>query len=59
MMPITKSLNQLILAGASARQLQEHAQKEGMLTIYQSGLALIHAGITTFDEVHRVTLENN
>jgi type IV pilus assembly protein PilB len=58
-MPITKSLNQLILAGASARQLQEHAQKEGMLTIYQSGLALIHAGITTFDEIHRVTLENN
>ena len=56
-MPITKTIAQLIMQNANSLDILKQAQLEGMLTIYQSGLALVKEGITTIEEVNRVTVE--
>ena len=47
----------MIMNGANSIELLKEAQAEGMLTIYQSGLEKIKQGITTIEEVNRVTVE--
>ncbi len=57
-MDITEDIQELILVGASAREIKRKAVEEGMLTLRHSGLAKIKAGITTLDEVLRETVLN-
>ncbi|MBA2656522.1 MAG: Flp pilus assembly complex ATPase component TadA [Tatlockia sp.] len=59
LLPITKTLEQLILSGANSVQISEQARKEGMLSIYQSGLEKIKLGLTTFEDLKRVTMIYN
>ena len=56
-MEIGEGIQELILIGASAREIRRKAVEEGMLTLRQSGLAKIKAGLTTLDEVLRETLQ--
>ncbi len=56
-LPMTKSLGQLIMSGANSLDILKVAQSEGMLTIFQSGLEKVKIGITTIEEVNRVTVE--
>lgn len=44
-----------ILAGADAASLQEVAKEQGMITLYEDGLRKVVAGVTTLEEVLRVT----
>src|SRR5438552_3747797 len=46
----------LILEDASTAVLREQAQKEGMKTLRQAGMAKVLEGVTTVEEVVRVTL---
>jgi type IV pilus assembly protein PilB len=55
-MPISERLRALILKNASTAELQEAARREGMKTLREAGLAKVLEGITTVDEVVRVTL---
>jgi type IV pilus assembly protein PilB len=55
-MEISEDVQELILVGASAREIRRKAVEEGMLTLRQSGLAKIKAGSTTLDEVLRETV---
>ncbi len=57
-MEISEDIQELILVGASAREIKRKAVEEGMLTLRHSGLAKIKAGITTLDEVLRETVLN-
>jgi type IV pilus assembly protein PilB len=57
-MEINEEIQELILVGASAREIRRKAIEEGMLTLRQSGLAKIKAGMTTLDEVLRETVGN-
>jgi type IV pilus assembly protein PilB len=57
-MEISENIQELILVGASAREIKRKAVEEGMLTLRSSGLAKIKAGITTLDEVLRETVVN-
>jgi type IV pilus assembly protein PilB len=57
-MEISEDIQELILVGASAREIRRKAVEEGMLTLRQSGLAKIKAGATTLDEVLRETVLN-
>jgi type IV pilus assembly protein PilB len=57
-MEISESIQELILVGASAREIKRKAVEEGMLTLRSSGLAKIKAGMTTLDEVLRETVLN-
>ena len=56
-MEVGEGIQELILVGASAREIRRKAVEEGMLTLRQSGLAKIKAGLTTLDEVLRETLQ--
>jgi type IV pilus assembly protein PilB len=55
-MEIGEDIQELILVGASAREIRRKAVEEGMLTLRQSGLAKIKSGMTTLDEVLRETV---
>jgi type IV pilus assembly protein PilB len=55
-MEIGEDIQELILVGASAREIRRKAVEEGMLTLRQSGLAKIKSGMTTLEEVLRETV---
>jgi len=55
-MPITPELRELILRGASPAELRTAAQAQGMKTLRQAGLAKVLEGVTTLEEVLRVTV---
>src|SRR5919201_1586139 len=55
-MPISETLNDMILKEASSAELREKAQKEGMKTLRQAGMQKVIEGVTTVEEVLRVTL---
>jgi type IV pilus assembly protein PilB len=57
-MEVSEDIQELILVGASAREIKRKAVEQGMLTLRQSGLAKVKAGLTTLDEVLRETLLN-
>jgi general secretion pathway protein E len=47
-------IRQLVLRHAEAREIQKAAIEEGMITMYEDGLAKALAGSTTIEEVLRV-----
>ncbi len=53
---MTDDLRELILIGASALELRKKAIDTGMITLRQSGLEKIRAGMTTLEEVVRETV---
>jgi type IV pilus assembly protein PilB len=55
-MEITDEVRELILIGASALELRKKAVEDGMITLRESGLHKIRAGITTVEEVVRETV---
>jgi type IV pilus assembly protein PilB len=54
-MPLKDELKELILEGASADELKKTAIRLGMKTLRMSGLAKIKNGITSVEEVVRIT----
>jgi type IV pilus assembly protein PilB len=54
-MALSPELRRMILRGASAAELQEHAVTEGMLTLRMDGIKKIERGITTLEEVVKET----
>jgi type IV pilus assembly protein PilB len=57
-MPISMNLRQLILGGATTDELRNAASNEGMRTLREDGLIKLKRGLTTIDEVLRVTVES-
>jgi type IV pilus assembly protein PilB len=57
-MPITDELRESILAGATALELKRTAIQGGMKTLRQSGLSKVAEGVTTLEEVLRVTMSD-
>ncbi len=55
-MEITDELRELIIIGASAMELRKRAIDLGMVTLRESGLYKIRAGITTIEEVVKETV---
>jgi len=53
---ITDEIRELILIGASALELRKKAVEDGMITLRESGLHKIRAGVTTIEEVVRETV---
>ncbi len=57
-MPVKEELKELILQGASATEIKKEAVRLGMVTLRKSGLKKVMEGITTIEEVMRVTFED-
>jgi type IV pilus assembly protein PilB len=55
-MPLTEEISGLILGRASAHQIRERASALGMATLREDGLAKVEQGLTTEEELLRVTL---
>lgn len=56
-LPMNKGLGELIMSGGHSLQILKAAQSEGMISIYQSGLDKVKQGITTLEEINRVTVD--
>jgi type IV pilus assembly protein PilB len=56
-MPVTREMRDLILANAPATELCKVAREQGMRTLREAGLAKVVEGVTTVEEVLRVTSE--
>ena len=54
-MPVKEDLKDLVLRGGSAIDVKREAIRLGMKTLRQSGLSKIEEGVTTLEEVLRVT----
>lgn len=54
---LDEGLKQKILQHADAGELMKYATQHGMQTMYQDGLSKVLAGITTIEEITRVTKE--
>ena len=57
-MPMTPDLRRMVVEGASKDKLKEQAVTEGMLTLRRVALLNAMRGITSIQEVLRVTLDN-
>ncbi|GLH71027.1 type IV-A pilus assembly ATPase PilB [Geothrix rubra] len=53
---ISETLKDMILTGASAIELREQGQKEGMITLRRSGCRKVLDGVTTIEEIIRETV---
>ena len=56
-LPMTDPIRKLIMAHEEAGAIQKLAINEGMQTLYENGLVKVIEGITTLEEVMRVTSE--
>lgn len=56
-LPMTDPVRKLIMAHEEAGAIQKLAVAEGMQTLYENGLVKVIQGITTLEEVMRVTSE--
>jgi general secretion pathway protein E len=52
---VDEPVREAILRGADAGQLQDIARQGGLVTLYEDGLRKVAAGVTSLDEVLRVT----
>ena len=55
-MPITPEVRDMILRSAPTAEIRQMAQEQGMKTLRQAGLRKVIEGVTTVEEVLRVTL---
>ncbi|MCI0507720.1 MAG: type IV-A pilus assembly ATPase PilB [Gammaproteobacteria bacterium] len=56
-MPISDTMRRIIMEGGNSIQLADQAQKEGIRDLRQSGLVKVRAGLTSLEEINRVTKE--
>ncbi len=56
-LPMTPTIKNLVMQNATSDQIEEQAKKEGMMTMLEDGIFKAAQGITTIEEVLRVTRE--
>lgn len=54
---VSNAIKELITQGASEKQIEDQAKKEGMMTMVEDGIYQSVLGITTLEEVFRVVSE--
>ena len=56
-MEVSETMGRIIMEGGNAMQIKEQAEKEGVVDLRQAGLNKVKDGVTSLDEVNRVTIE--
>ncbi|AHF04939.1 type II secretory protein GspE [Marichromatium purpuratum 984] len=56
-MPISEEISRLILEGGNSMQLADQARREGVADLRRSGLRKVKNGLTSLEELNRVTKE--
>ena len=56
-MEVSETMGRIIMEGGNAMQIAEQAAQEGVIDLRQAGLNKVKDGITSLEEVNRVTIE--
>jgi type IV pilus assembly protein PilB len=56
-MTCTESIGRIIMEGGNAMQIAAQAKKEGVADLRQSGLKKVKDGLTSLEEINRVTVD--
>jgi len=56
-LPVTEAIGRIILEGGSAPHIRDQARKEGVWDLRTAGLKKVVDGLTSLEEVNRVTVE--
>ena len=56
-MPVTETIGRIIMEDGNAMQIAEQSKKDGIPDLRQSGLKKVKDGITSLEEINRVTIE--
>ena len=54
-MPVSEEMGRIIMEGGNSQQLDQQAKVEGVADLRESGLRKVAAGITSLEEIDRVT----
>jgi len=54
-MPVSEAMGKIIMEGGTSLQLEKQAEKEGVYNLRRSGLRKVMQGITSLNELNRVT----
>jgi type IV pilus assembly protein PilB len=54
-MPVSEAMGRIIMENGNAMQLADQAKKEGIADLRESGLKKVRDGITSLEEINRVT----
>ena len=57
-LPVSEAIRRLVIKRASAAVLKNQALSEGMKTLRLAGIDKAHEGVTTLEEVWRLTAED-
>ena len=58
-MPMLEEIRELILNGANTAEIKRESMRLGIKTMRQSGLTKLNEGVTSFEEVLRVTISDD
>jgi type IV pilus assembly protein PilB len=56
-MPISEEIGRTIMMGGSVLEIKEQATREGVWGLRQAGLNKVRMGLTSLDEINRVTVD--
>jgi type IV pilus assembly protein PilB len=56
-MPVTETIGRIIMEDGNAMQIAEQSRKDGIPDLRQSGLKKVKDGITSLEEINRVTID--
>ncbi|NNF40858.1 MAG: type IV-A pilus assembly ATPase PilB [Woeseiaceae bacterium] len=56
-MEVSEAMGRIIMEGGNAMQISDQAASEGVLDLRQAGLNKVKEGLTSLDEINRVTIE--
>jgi type IV pilus assembly protein PilB len=56
-MEVSEAMGRIIMEGGNAMQISQQAEKEGVIDLRQAGLNKVKEGVTSLEEVNRVTIE--
>ena len=54
-MPVSEAMGRIIMEGGNSLQLADQSRLEGIATLRQSGLRKVCDGVTSLEEINRVT----
>ena len=56
-MEVSEAMGRIIMEGGNAMQIADQASKEGVIDLRQAGLNKVKDGVTSLEEINRVTIE--
>ncbi len=56
-MEVSETMGRIIMEGGNAMQIADQATKEGVVDLRRAGLNKVKEGLTSLDEINRVTIE--